>query len=63
MVPNPSPTPQMTEQQKKLALQVIKVTVILVPVIGGALAAYLTGSPFDWGHALQVVLPALLGTP
>jgi hypothetical protein len=53
----------MTEAQKKLALRVIQITVVLVPVVGGALAALITGSPFDWGHAIQVVLPALMGTP
>ena len=59
-MPNPSPAP-MNPEQKKLALKVIKIAVVLVPVLGSAAAAYLTGNPFDWGHALQVVLPVLLG--
>ena len=54
-------TPQLTDEQKKLTLKVIKVTVVLVPVLGGALAAYLTGSPFDWGKAMQIILPVLIG--
>ena len=52
---------QPTEDQKKLILKVIKITVVVVPVLGGAVAAYLTGSPFDWVKAAQIVLPVLLG--
>lgn len=59
-MPNPSPAP-LNPEQKKLTLRVIKIAVVLVPVIGGAISAYLTGSPFDWGHAIQIILPALLG--
>ena len=52
---------KVNDDQKKMALKVIKVVVVLAPVLGGAASAYLTGSPFDWGHALQAVLPQLLG--
>lgn len=52
---------QITPSQKLVTLRVIKITVVLVPVIGGAIAAYLTGSPFDWVKAVQTVLPVLLG--
>lgn len=54
-------TPQLTDDQKRLTLRVVKIAVVLVPVLGGAVSAYLTGSPFDWGRALQIVLPVLLG--
>lgn len=60
MLPSPQPN-QLTDEQKKMALRAIKIAVVLVPVLGGAAAAWLTGSPFDWGHALQTILPALMG--
>lgn len=52
---------QINDDQKKLALKAVRVTVVLVPVIGGAVSAYLTGNPFDWAQAVKVVLPLLLG--
>ena len=58
MMPQPAP---LTPDQKKLALKVVKIAVVVVPVVGGAITAYLTGYPFDWGQAIQTVLPVLLG--
>ena len=54
-------TPALNDDQKRLTLKVIKIAVVVIPVLGGAVAAYLTGSPFDWGRAIQIILPALLG--
>jgi hypothetical protein len=51
----------MTDDKKKLVLRVLKITAVVVPVLVGAVTAYLTGTPFDIIHAIQVVGPVLVG--
>ena len=53
--------PHLSDDKKRLALRVLKITAVVVPVLVGAVTAWLTGTPFDIIHAAQVVLPVLLG--
>ena len=51
---------QLNDGQKKLALRVLKITAVVVPVLVGAVTAWLTGTPFDIVGAVKTVLPVLL---
>lgn len=51
---------QLNDNQKKLILRGLKITAVVVPVLVGAVTAWLTGTPFDIIHAIQVVAPVLL---
>lgn len=60
-----TPSPNLTPDQTKLAVKVVGAVVVVVPVVGGLVSAWLTSSPVDWFHAAQVLyqgLAPLLGT-